>query len=78
MPTIKEVRPYSNVYNPGWRDHPNLSYGAQPSGFQQQQYRPRQTTPPQSNPKPGMSLEEIVKSFATSTQQFQHETRTNI
>ncbi|XP_026396376.1 uncharacterized protein LOC113291009 [Papaver somniferum] len=40
--------PYSNTYNPGWRDHPNFSYANKqaaaqgpvfnrPSGFQQQQ-----------------------------------------
>ncbi|XP_071932872.1 uncharacterized protein [Coffea arabica] len=23
----KQYDPYSNTYNPGWRDHPNLSYG---------------------------------------------------
>ena len=23
----KQYDPYSSTYNPGWRDHPNLSYG---------------------------------------------------
>ena len=37
--------PYSNTYNPGWRNHPNFSWGnnnnehKQPPGFQQQQKR---------------------------------------
>ncbi|KAL0326912.1 UNVERIFIED_CONTAM: hypothetical protein Sangu_1769200 [Sesamum angustifolium] len=25
--------PFSNTYNPGWKDHPNLSYGAQSQNF---------------------------------------------
>lgn len=80
--------PYSNTYNPGLRDHPNLSYGGnhfiapQPQfnhspGFNQQrqpQYsQPRQQAlPPSSN----MSLEDMVKSLASSTMQFQQETKT--
>ncbi|XP_010247673.1 PREDICTED: uncharacterized protein LOC104590650 [Nelumbo nucifera] len=65
--------PYLNTYNPGWRDHPNLSYGAKPFGFQ-----PRQLAPQHAPPRLGMSLDEIVKSLASSTQQFQQETRTSI
>ncbi|KAL0284825.1 UNVERIFIED_CONTAM: hypothetical protein Sangu_2807800 [Sesamum angustifolium] len=41
--------PFSNTYNPGWKDHPNLSYGAQSQNFQRPQYRP--PMPPPSNPK---------------------------
>ncbi|KAH9751265.1 hypothetical protein KPL71_014224 [Citrus sinensis] len=48
-----------------------------PSGFPQQ-YPPRQPTPPQSNSKSGISLEEIVKSLATNTQQFQQATTASI
>ena len=33
-PQPQQYNPYSNTYNPGWRDHPNLRYG---SGLQQQQ-----------------------------------------
>ena len=34
--------PYSNFYNPGWRDHPNLRYGnpAAPPSHQQPKYQP--------------------------------------
>ena len=60
--------PYAQTYNPGWKDHPNFSYGVRPSGFPQQ-YPPRQSAPPQLNSKSGISLEEIVKSLATNTQQ---------
>nr|XP_027076932.1 uncharacterized protein LOC113700667 [Coffea arabica] len=48
--------PYSSTYNPGWRDHPNLSYGGnrqtnfvpnKQSGYQQQ-YQPRPPPPPRA------------------------------
>ena len=58
---------------------PNFSYTARQSGFHQQQYQPR---PPTSQQQPisksGTPLEEIVKSLATNTQQFQQEIRTSI
>ncbi|XP_010279321.1 PREDICTED: uncharacterized protein LOC104613275 [Nelumbo nucifera] len=73
----KRYDPYSNTYNAGWRDHPNLSYGAKPFGFQQQ-YQSRPSAPQYSSSNPGMSLDEIVKALATNTQQFQQETRTSI
>ncbi|XP_019183625.1 PREDICTED: uncharacterized protein LOC109178444 [Ipomoea nil] len=41
----RKYDPFSNQYNPGWRDHPNLSYGnqgAQPR-FQNQNFRQFQT-----------------------------------
>ena len=79
--------PYSNTYNPGWRDHPNLSYegNKQPMqnafpnkelGFQQvlQQYPSKQAAPFSS----GTSLEDMFKAFMTQTQQFQQETKTSI
>ncbi|KAL2235917.1 UNVERIFIED_CONTAM: hypothetical protein Sindi_1323900 [Sesamum indicum] len=64
--------PFSNTYNPGWRDHPNLSYGNQ--HFQKPQYRP----PPQPNPMPSPSLEDMMKALVTNTQQFQQQTQTSI
>ncbi|XP_019055703.1 PREDICTED: uncharacterized protein LOC104611813 [Nelumbo nucifera] len=67
--------PYSSTYNPGWRDHPNLSYGNPqncPNFPQYQQpYPPRQQSGQTSNS--GMSLEDIVKSLATNTLQFQQK-----
>ncbi|KAH9803303.1 hypothetical protein KPL71_001711 [Citrus sinensis] len=69
--------PYAQTYNPGWKDHPNFSYGVRPSGFPQQ-YPPRQPAPPLSTSKSGISLEEIVKSLATNTQQFQQATTASI
>ncbi|KAE8705810.1 tRNA dimethylallyltransferase 2 [Hibiscus syriacus] len=70
-PPQMKYDPYSNIYNPGWRDHPNLNYGPRSSQFQR-------FPPEQSSSKPGMSLEEIVKSLPTNTQQFQQETRTSM
>ncbi|KAL2237822.1 UNVERIFIED_CONTAM: hypothetical protein Sindi_0973900, partial [Sesamum indicum] len=69
--------PFSNTYNPGWRDHPNLRYGNQPQNFERV---PHQPPPPlsQTNPNNVMPLEDIVKTLALSTQQFQQETRLSI
>ncbi|XP_051137535.1 uncharacterized protein LOC127255828 [Andrographis paniculata] len=75
--------PYSNTYNPGWRDHPNLRYGnaqqsndPQPFGAMQKIQQPRfyEKQPrqaPTSNSSP--SLEDLVKSMATTTLHFQQE-----
>nr|XP_027101260.1 uncharacterized protein LOC113720794 [Coffea arabica] len=70
----RQYDPYSNTYNPGWRDHPNLSYGSRPQnafsnrppGFQQ----PWQHKSQPSSSSSGSSLEEIVKSLATTTTQL--------
>ncbi|XP_059461891.1 uncharacterized protein LOC132190882 [Corylus avellana] len=83
----RKYDPYSSTYNRGWRDHPNLSYGNpqvnQPAtqhrpSYQQYKhpYPPRQQSGQTSNS--GMSLEDIVKSLATNTLQFQQETRASI
>ncbi|KAL0374002.1 UNVERIFIED_CONTAM: Retrovirus-related Pol polyprotein from transposon opus, partial [Sesamum radiatum] len=39
--------PFSNTYNPGWRDHPNLGYENQSQNFQ------KPPPPPQSKPNSG-------------------------
>ncbi|XP_022863679.1 uncharacterized protein LOC111383764, partial [Olea europaea var. sylvestris] len=82
--------PYANTYNPGLRDHPNLSYGENyfiapqsqfnhSPGFNQQRQplhsQPRQQTLSQSSK---MSLKYMLKSLASSTIQFQQETKTSI
>ncbi|XP_071906172.1 uncharacterized protein [Coffea arabica] len=75
----RQYDPYSNTYNPGWRDHPNFSYGDRPQnafsnrppGFQQ----PWQQKSQSSFSSSESSLEEIVKSLATTTTQLQQETR---
>ncbi|XP_062150390.1 uncharacterized protein LOC133859075 [Alnus glutinosa] len=83
----RKYDPYSSTYNPGWRDHPNLSYGSpqvnqhatqnHPSYQQYKQpYPPRQQSGQISNS--GMSLDDIVKSLATNTLQFQQEMKVSI
>ena len=48
-PQQHQYNPYSNTYNPGWRDHANLRYGPGPQQkqqhtqqqlFRQQQFQP--------------------------------------
>ncbi|XP_071918693.1 uncharacterized protein [Coffea arabica] len=75
----RQYDPYSNTYNPGWRDHPNLSYGNRqqnsfpnhPPGFHQ----PWQPKSQPSSSNSGSSLEDLVKSLATTTTQLQQEIR---
>ena len=68
--------PYSNTFNPGWRNHPNFSYRnnnpippntsqPQPPGFQ---YRAPYTPPPsQPQPPPQKSnLESLMEKFITT------------
>nr|XP_027118746.1 uncharacterized protein LOC113735989 [Coffea arabica] len=75
----RQYDPYSNTYNPGWRDHPNLSYGNRqqssfpnrPPGFHQ----PWQSKSQPSSSNSGSSLEDLVKSLATTTTQLHQEIR---
>ncbi|KAK4395905.1 hypothetical protein Sango_1744800 [Sesamum angolense] len=69
----RKYDPFSNTYNPGWKDYPNLSYGTQSQNFQRPQYRP--PMPPPSNPKQGTHLEDMMKSLISNTQQIQQNTQ---
>ncbi|KAL0446418.1 UNVERIFIED_CONTAM: hypothetical protein Slati_1769700 [Sesamum latifolium] len=69
--------PFSNTYNPGWKDHPNMSYGTQSQNFQRPQYRPP-AQPPPSNPKQGTPFEDMMKTFITNAQQIQQNTHQQI
>ena len=69
--------PYSATYNPGWRNHPNFSYGNKnvvvrvpPMQFQ------GQTSKPQPQPS-SINLEEALTKFALNTNTFVGETRAN-
>ncbi|KAL0319983.1 UNVERIFIED_CONTAM: hypothetical protein Sradi_5259800 [Sesamum radiatum] len=73
----RRYAPHTNFYNPGWRDHPNFSYrnhGEQSKPQSQIFNRPNSApqAPPRA-PDSGMSLEDIVKSLAVTTQQFQQK-----
>ncbi|KAJ7969247.1 DNA-directed DNA polymerase [Quillaja saponaria] len=77
--------PYFNTYNLGWRNHSNLIYGnpAIHNAPLSQQLRLYQAQLPfqasqQAPQNQGMSLEDMVKSLATNTLQFQQKTRTTI
>ncbi|KAK4400704.1 hypothetical protein Sango_1176500 [Sesamum angolense] len=69
----KRYDPFSNTYNPRWRDHPNLRYGNRHHNFKKPPYQ-QPPLPPQTNPNPSIPLEDIVKTLALSTQQFQQDT----
>ncbi|XP_039134241.1 uncharacterized protein LOC120271633 [Dioscorea cayenensis subsp. rotundata] len=58
--------PYGNIYNPGWRNHPNFSCG------QQQQHRPPQPQglPPQplQQPEKKFTTEDVLARFMINTE----------
>ncbi|XP_048430769.1 uncharacterized protein LOC125472859 [Pyrus x bretschneideri] len=57
--------PYSNFYNPGWRDHPNMKWG----GNQQvQHFQQNHVQQPVVQPK--RSLEDTLQMFMQSTKQY--------
>ncbi|KAK1427528.1 hypothetical protein QVD17_16215 [Tagetes erecta] len=75
--------------NQNWGPPPNFGYQQRPPQYQPrppfqnqqnfQNFQPRQQQPPVQQPSnSGMSLEDIVKSLATSTQTFQQETKASI
>ncbi|XP_073153563.1 uncharacterized protein [Henckelia pumila] len=86
-PPQRKYDPYSNTYNPGWKDHPNLRYGNsqenQPGPQappHNQAYRPPFPQQQQRHQIPALGefLENIVKDLATNTLYFQQETRASI
>ncbi|XP_057802485.1 uncharacterized protein LOC131017780 isoform X2 [Salvia miltiorrhiza] len=79
--------PFSNTYNPGWRNHPNFRWRQQEPGMyapnppQAGQYahtaRPAPSSAPNMNDimKSLAQSSEIVKNLVQSQQAFQHETQ---
>ena len=74
----RKYDPYAPIFNPRWKDHPNLSYSGNhyiapnnPAGFNnpkgQQTYQPRQPTP---LPNQGNSIEDMITALTNSTFQF--------
>ncbi|XP_034681081.1 uncharacterized protein LOC117911023 [Vitis riparia] len=62
--------PYSNTYNPGWRNHPNLSWrGANNGQFQQQgnRFQGNQTNGQQGFQPQGMSSQNFQQQHQTSS-----------
>ncbi|KAK8504668.1 hypothetical protein V6N12_046917 [Hibiscus sabdariffa] len=70
-PPQRPYNPYSNTYNPGWRDHPNLSYAPNPkSNFQ--------SKTPQYQPSNKSTMEALLDQIVQSQSQLaQSQTQTN-
>ncbi|XP_052479657.1 uncharacterized protein LOC105800937 [Gossypium raimondii] len=75
-PPQRRYDPFSNTYNPGWKDHPNLNYGA--NSRYNPSYQPRPLQPPQPPPKPSISLEDIMERLAVDAPKYQQRTDTSI
>ncbi|KAG8496740.1 hypothetical protein CXB51_007916 [Gossypium anomalum] len=67
--------PYSNSYNVGWKDHPNLCYGSNSQFNQPYQQR---LPPNQQLLPPKSSLEAIVERLVNSTEKFQLKTEMHL
>ncbi|KAM2147153.1 hypothetical protein ACFX1Q_003926 [Malus domestica] len=81
--------PYSNTYNPGWRDHPNFKwrdpqqpqqqggFRQQPPGFYTKPSVPNQTQLQSAPTNSGISLDndQIVKLLTTLTQEVQNQNK---
>ncbi|KAM1993211.1 hypothetical protein ACFX16_009575 [Malus domestica] len=81
--------PYSNTYNPGWRDHPNFKwrdrqqpqqqggFRQQPPGFYTKPSVPNQTQLQSAPTNSGMSLDndQIVKLLTTLTKEVQNQNK---
>ncbi|KAK8546778.1 hypothetical protein V6N13_093821 [Hibiscus sabdariffa] len=67
-PPQRPYNPYSNTYNPGWRDHPNLSYAPNPKpNFQP---RPPQYQPPYKSTMEAL-LDQLVQSQTQTNSRMQ-------
>ncbi|CAN6576666.1 unnamed protein product [Malus baccata var. baccata] len=81
--------PFSNTYNPGWRDHPNFNWrdpqqGQQQSGFRQQPpgFYQKPMAPPQAQAQPAQSNvgnssdnDKIFQLLTTLTQEVQTQNK---
>ncbi|KAK9691749.1 hypothetical protein RND81_09G216900 [Saponaria officinalis] len=66
--SYKKYDPYSNTYNEGWKDHPNLRYGSGPKPQQSFQNNFRQ-----QNFQPSTSLEEMMKQLTNTVSQVHNQ-----
>ncbi|XP_050898002.1 uncharacterized protein LOC127104905 [Lathyrus oleraceus] len=86
---LRQNNPYSNTYNPGWKNHPNFSWKDQQGNVQnqpqQQQFRPQQQ---QLYQQPQQQFQQqvprkvdwelAIEKMAAQSSQFQEETRSNL
>ncbi|XP_050889648.1 uncharacterized protein LOC127094935 [Lathyrus oleraceus] len=86
---LRQNNPYSNTYNPGWKNHPNFSWKDQQGNVQnqpqQQQFRPQQQQPYQQHQQQFQQQvprkadwELAIEKMAAQSSQFQEETRSNL
>ncbi|XP_017628655.1 uncharacterized protein LOC108471568 [Gossypium arboreum] len=71
-PPQRPYNPYGNTFNPGWRDHPDMSYGNK-----NENYQPRPPPFPNQSPQK-TSLETIVEKLAISQEKFQTQTQSHL
>ncbi|XP_050890469.1 uncharacterized protein LOC127095883 [Lathyrus oleraceus] len=71
---LRQNNPYSNTYNPGWKNHPNFSWKDQQGNVQQQ---PHQQQFQQQVPRKA-DWELAIEKMAAQSSQFQEETRSNL
>ncbi|XP_058764184.1 uncharacterized protein LOC131637603 [Vicia villosa] len=90
---LRQNNPYSNTYNPGWKNHPNFPWKDQQGNVQkqvpqQQQYMPQQQPPYQQQYQPPQQSyqqqgpkkadwEIAIEKMAVQNVKFQEETRNN-
>ncbi|GFZ18465.1 hypothetical protein Acr_27g0002040 [Actinidia rufa] len=67
--------PYSNTYNPGWRDHPNFGWRnegtSNPQAYQGGFHNPQSYQAPHPPPQPQNYQPSLVTSFSTLPKPFQ-------
>ncbi|XP_050909358.1 uncharacterized protein LOC127123153 [Lathyrus oleraceus] len=83
---LRQNNPYSNTYNPGWKNHPNFSWKDQ-QGHVQNQPQQQQFRPPQQQPYQQQFQQQVprkadwelaIEKMAAQSSQFQEETRSNL
>ncbi|XP_042448548.1 uncharacterized protein LOC122033538 [Zingiber officinale] len=70
----RQNNPYSNTYNPGWRNHPNFSYrNNQDQGPAHQTYQPGQQTHQQQQPTQLSRIEKMLEEALSEQKEMRSE-----
>ncbi|XP_042441411.1 uncharacterized protein LOC122026754 [Zingiber officinale] len=73
-PMQRQNNPYSNTYNPGWRNHPNFSYwNNQDQGPAHQTYQPEQQTHQQQQPMQLSKIEKMLEEALSEQKEMRSE-----
>ncbi|KAG8480726.1 hypothetical protein CXB51_025399 [Gossypium anomalum] len=75
-PPQRRYDPFSNTYNPGWKDYPKLNYGANPR--YNLSYQPRPLQPPQQQHKLSTSLKVVLERLVADAIKYQQRTDASI